>query len=216
MEKPLSEYRSLQQLFTRNLKSGLRPIEGGQYTFVSPVDGLLASYGSIDSNSSFRVKEQNYSLQEMLGSWEAAQRYENGLFMVFYLSPSNYHRFHAPFCGEVVKQWSLGKLSYPVNEWGLRFGKRPLSRNFRIISEIDCRDKQMAYVKVGALNVNSIHLTHKNTRLQKGEEVGYFAFGSTVILLFEENMIRVAEEVVSPTNVRVGMRIGEFIESEKS
>lgn len=216
MEKPLHEYRSLQQLFTRKLKAGLRPIAGGNNTFVSPVDGILATYGTVDSNISFRVKEQNYSLEEMLGSKEMAEKYEHGVYMIFYLSPSNYHRFHAPISGEVIKQWTLGNVSYPVNEHGLRLGKRPLSRNYRLISEMNFRNKRMAYVKVGALNVNSIHLTHKNNHLEKGEEVGYFAFGSTVILLFEENMIEVDQGLTSPTNVKVGEKIGEYKENKKS
>lgn len=212
MEKSLQEYKSLQQLFTRKLKAGLRPIQGEENTLVSPVDGVLAAFGTVDSNISFRVKEQNYTLEEMLGSRDGAETYKNGLYMIFYLSPSNYHRFHAPLSGEVVRRWTLGKNSYPVNEYGLRLGKRPLSKNYRVISEMKCHNKRMAYVKVGALNVNSIHLTHPNNRVEKGEEVGYFAFGSTVILLFEENMIEVSKEVQDPYSVKVGMMLGNFIE----
>lgn len=206
MEYPLEQYESLQQLFIRRLKKGTRPIDVDSKAIVSPVDGVLAKVGQITSESSFFVKGQDYSLEEMLGSKEDAVKYKGGMFYLFYLSPSHYHRIHSPVNGEIEKQWQLGSRSYPVNQSGLKYGRRPLSRNYRLISEVKVDSSHVAIVKVGALNVNSIHTTHETNHLEKGEEMAYFSFGSTVILLFEEGMIESDVKEV-PAEMTVGSRI---------
>ncbi|WP_078428879.1 phosphatidylserine decarboxylase [Alkalihalobacterium alkalinitrilicum] len=208
MEKPLHEYKSLHELFTRRLKEGTRPIDLNQHALVSPVDGVLAHVGSLNEQSAFRVKGQDYTLQEMLGSTEKSQVYCGGTFVILYLSPSHYHRIHSPISGRVLERWQLGNKSYPVNRQGLQYGKRPLSKNYRLITEVEVHHKRAAIVKVGALNVNSIHLTHDGKNVEKGKEIGYFSFGSTVILLFEHGLVELDPQLQCPTEVKVGMRIG--------
>ena len=107
--------------------------------------------------------------------------------MILYLSPTHYHRIHSPATGEIVDQWAKGKKSYPVNKWGLRYGKHPLSKNYRRITEIKLESGHMAVVKVGAMFVNSIEIVHEAEQITKGEELAYFTFGSTVVLLFEKD-----------------------------
>ncbi len=211
MEKPLKNYKSLHELFVRNLKADARKINEETNSIVSPVDGLIADLGTIASDCSFYVKNQHYSIREMLGSDDHAIKYMGGTYIILYLSPSDYHRIHTPISGTVVGSWTLGNKSYPVNEIGLKLGKKPLARNYRHITELEVQGgRKLAIVKVGALNVNSIHTTYEDEQLQKGKELAYFSFGSTVILLFEKDTFSVDDKIRVPTYVKVGMKIGTF------
>ncbi|MCT8139633.1 phosphatidylserine decarboxylase [Anaerobacillus sp. CMMVII] len=211
MEKPLHQYGSLQELFVRNLKEDARIINKEPKSIVSPVDGIMANVGQITENCSFHVKNQDYSLVEMLGNKNRAEKYKEGTYIILYLSPSHYHRIHTPVSGTVVGKWALGNKSYPVNELGLQLGKRPLSKNYRIITEIRMENgKHYSLVKVGAMNVNSIHPTFKGDNVRKGEEIGYFSFGSTVVLLFEKGTIHLDDSLTVPMDVQVGLKIGTF------
>lgn len=210
MEKPLKDYQNLHDLFTRKLKKEARKIDYQTHAIVSPVDGTFVQRGEISKDQRFFVKNQWYTLAEMLGSFEKSKTYQCGTYMIFYLSPSNYHRIHSPVEGSVLGHWILGGKSTPVNEWGITYGKRPFSTNYRHITEIENQNKKIAIVKVGALNVNSIELTNKKDVYEKGEEIAYFSFGSTVILLFEEGYVN---SIVSgePKLVQMGEKIGEQI-----
>ncbi len=209
MEKPLDHYGSLQELFVRNLKKDARVIDDNPNSIVSPVDGILAEIGQISEHCTFHVKNQDYTLLEMLGNKNRVKKYKDGTFIILYLSPSHYHRIHTPVSGTVVGKWALGNKSYPVNELGLKFGKRPLSRNFRLITEIRLKSgKYYSLVKVGALNVNSIHSTLSDNYVDKGEELGFFSFGSTVVLLFEKDTIKIDPALKAPMDIKVGMKIG--------
>ena len=107
--------------------------------------------------------------------------------MILYLSPSHYHRIHSPVTGKIVNNGHLGVKSYPVNKMGLKYGDRTLAKNYRMITEVKYRIWHIAIVKVGAMFVNSIEMIHKGTKLEKGGEMAYFSFGSTVVLLFEKD-----------------------------
>ncbi len=135
---------------------------------------MIAQAGKLENDTVFEVKGQTYRIDEMLGSIEAAQRYHNGMYFILYLSPSHYHRIHSPIDGEIVRQWTLGKRSYPVNNWGLRFGKRPLSRNYRVVTELNVDGSLLAVVKVGAMNINTIELTHPTNKFEKRRGNGLF------------------------------------------
>ncbi|MDG5786501.1 phosphatidylserine decarboxylase [Evansella sp. AB-P1] len=189
MEGTSSDYPSLHDFFVRNLKEGSRPLHEEVDSIVSPVDGKLSQLGVIDSENFFHVKEKDYSLATMLGLTNTTKRYEGGTYMLFYLSPRDYHRIHSPIKGHVVKRWAIGKYSEPVNQWGLLFGNSPLANNYRLITELEYNNKRMAVVKIGALNVNSVQTTHLNSSVERGEEIAYFTFGSSVILLFEKDMV---------------------------
>lgn len=211
MEKPLDEYGSLQELFVRNLKVDAREIDEDPKSVVSPVDGILADVGQVTEECAFHVKNQDYSLEEMLGNKKTTEKYKQGTYIILYLSPSHYHRIHTPVSGTIVGRWALGSKSYPVNALGLKLGKRPLSKNYRLITEVRLANaKHYALVKVGALNVNSIHPTSSKKAIKKGEEMAYFSFGSTVVLLFEKDFLTLDSAVKAPMEVQVGMKIGTY------
>ncbi|MEG0472101.1 MAG: phosphatidylserine decarboxylase [Solibacillus sp.] len=205
VSKSTEQFLSLHDFFTRHLKEEVRPVDQQPNKFTSPVDAKIEAFGEIVDGMTFTVKNKPYSLMDLLGNEAQAKRYENGQYIVFYLSPADYHRIHSPIDGHVKRQYVLGRKSYPVNQMGLTFGKKPLSHNYRMISEIEYNNEQTtAFIKVGATFVNSIELTNVTTTWQKGEEVGYFTFGSTVVMLFEENAVQFNERVVQGTMIKMG------------
>lgn len=212
MARPLAEYKHLHDLFIRTLKEGVRPIDNHPDVLISPVDGIVAEVSELKEETMFTVKGQRYSLSEMLGEKEA-ERYREGMVIILYLSPSHYHRIHCPIDSEVERQWTLGNRSYPVNHLGLRYGKRPLSRNYRVITELSHHGRSLALVKVGAMNVNTIELTHKEKKLNKGDEIGYFSFGSTVVLITEKGFLQ--KESIAPLGeIKMGERLALVLPTE--
>ncbi|URM34029.1 phosphatidylserine decarboxylase [Cytobacillus firmus] len=210
MEKNLHEYPTLHEFFIRRLKEDARVTDESPDSAVSPVDAVIEDIGDIREDRIITVKGKNYSISEMLGANKAG-KYAGGTYMIFYLSPSHYHRIHSPVTGKVTDQWILGLKSFPVNKWGLKYGRETLSKNFRSITEVKHGDSAIAIVKVGAMFVNSIELTHEGDQLEKGKEMAYFTFGSTVILLFEKGKFQLEKSIKTPAQIKVGERIGTLL-----
>jgi phosphatidylserine decarboxylase len=210
MEKTLSEFPTLHDLFVRRLHEKARKIDQIPQSVVSPVDAVIEDIGTILPSKEIEVKGKTYSVEEMLGDSKVLNKYINGLYMIFYLSPSHYHRIHSPVTGKVTKQWTLGRKSYPVNKLGLKYGRDTLSKNYRTITEVQTDFGHVAIVKVGAMFVNSIETTHKGIDLTKGNEMAYFSFGSTVILLFEKGVFQLNPSIQSPKDINIGESIGVF------
>ncbi|MEH7379871.1 phosphatidylserine decarboxylase [Bacillus sp. JJ1533] len=216
MEKSLTDFSTLHDLFVRHLKKNSRHIDSKENTVISPVDAVVEETGKITLTKEIIVKNKRYSIQEMIGDKDSLTKYIGGTFVILYLSPSHYHRIHSPISGVITKQWELGKKSYPVNRLGLKYGKDPLSKNFRKITEIRVKDSYVALVKVGAMFVNSIETTHTSDSVEKGEEIAFFSFGSTVILLFEKGSFTISPEITSATNIKVGEVLGTLTQEKKS
>ncbi len=202
LQQPRNSFGSLHDFFTRKLLDDARPI--ADTDVVSPVDGRIEICGPIEQQTSFQVKGIDYSLEELLGSKQAAARYSGGKYAILYLSPADYHRIHSPVNGTVKKQYMLGEKSYPVNRLGLTYGKAPISGNRRLITELDGPNGRLLVVKVGAMYVNSIELTELSDTWKKGAEVGYFSFGSTVALFFEGGTCEFEPEIRSGDQIKVG------------
>lgn len=207
-EYPLRDYKTLHHFFTRRLKPGTRPVDDREHSVVSPVDGVIEAFGTITEKLVINVKGKNYSLMDMLGKKEKVSGYASGSFLCIYLSPSHYHRIHSPFSAEVTDSWSLGDKSYPVNALGLKYGKETLSKNFRKITEFQHKYGRAALVKIGAMFVNSVEITLKDKFPVKGEEMAYFSFGSTVVLLFEKDTFTPVQNMRIPMEVKMGEAIG--------
>ncbi len=206
------EFQNLQEFFIRHLKEDARLIEVGKHVYTSPVDAKIESFGDIQKNTIFYVKGKSYDLKDLLAKEEIVDQYVNGKYIVFYLSPADYHRFHSPIDGKVVNQFTLGRKSYPVNSLGLTYGNQPISKNYRQITELVTNNgSRCAFIKVGAMFVNSIHITNTKEEWNKGEEVGFFGFGSTVVMLFNENSIQFLENVVQGTHIQVGQAFAHML-----
>lgn len=212
-ERALEEYPSLNEFFSRRLKQGARPIDAQEDSVISPVDAVITGIGTIKDGTILNIKGQTYTIAEMLGETEDTKAYLNGSYVVLYLSPTDYHRIHAPISGTIVKHVHHRGKVYPVNDFGLRHMKRVLSRNERLITYLRQGKAEIAVVKVGALNVASIQLSDqlKSSSVQKGDELAYFEFGSTVVLLFNEGSVRLGTELKEGTRVRMGEGIGRLL-----
>ncbi|MBU8568653.1 phosphatidylserine decarboxylase [Virgibacillus pantothenticus] len=213
MKKPLSDYQSLHQLFIRKLKPDCRSVYPHKNSIVSPVDGVISDFGSVRDVEDYKIKNKQIILEEMLGSKEKADIYRNGKYIVLYLSPRHYHRIHSPVNGKINGSWVLGSKSYPVNSIGFKYGNSPLSTNYRRITEIQSELGKIAVVKVGALNVNSIHLTCRSEHINSGEELGYFSFGSTVVLFIEKADFQFSTDITTNQDIQFGKKLGAISDS---
>ena len=213
-ERTASDFDSLASFFIRDINLNLRPVAKEKNAIVSPVDGVVQTVGMINPNQTFMVKGKDYSFAELTGFKSADHKYNGGCFAVLYLSPRHYHRFHSPVSCTYKKLAELGKRSYPVNTMGLKYGKDVLSKNYRYVYELTRADQQMLMIPVGAMNINSIVQTNTGNRLETGEELGYFAFGSTVILVFEKGMFTPSDNLTEGRELQVGQIIG-YAESQE-
>jgi len=198
---PPGGFRTFDEFFTRALRPGARPIEGDEQTLVSPADGKVESAGPIRAGSSFRVKDHDYSVGELLA--EDARRFEGGAFAIVYLSPRDYHRVHSPATGPVRAVRHVGGTLLPVNAFGVRAYPNLFARNERVVVFQQTEVGEVATIMVGAVGVGRISLSFDPTvmtnvgrapttvryddrsapRLARGDELGKFHLGSTAIVL---------------------------------
>lgn len=208
-EKRLDEYSSLNEFFTRRLKPGSRTIDDAADALVSPVDAKITACGPIRDGLLLQVKGQDYTLDELLNGSPRVPQYRHGYYWVLYLSPTDYHRIHSPCSGDVVETEHVPGRVYPVNEFGLTFMRRVLSRNERLVTYIRHESGEVAVVKVGALNVSSIRYVEPLPKvLERGGELAYFEFGSTVVLLTEDGTMEPRTDLKVGDTVRMGERLG--------
>jgi phosphatidylserine decarboxylase len=212
-EKPLSQYKTLNEFFTRRLKPGSREVHASADSLTSPVDALITGAGPIDKGTILNVKGQDYTIDELLNGSPRTANYMNGYYIVLYLSPTDYHRIHTPVSGRIVeREHVLGKV-YPVNDFGLTHMRRVLSRNERLITYMQHTGGETAVVKVGAMNVSSIQYVQPlKAEMAKGDELAYFEFGSTVVLLLEDDTFEPREAGLLGSKVAMGERLGSLIQ----
>lgn len=211
-EKDLRDYPTLNAFFVRRMKKECRPIESAQGSVVSPVDGRVVGIGKIEDGVIFNVKEQTYTLDEMLAHPHYTEVFRNGQYVVLYLSPTNYHRIHSPISGKIEGHHFRAGTVFPVNKFGLRYMKKVLSRNARLITYVKNEYTESAIVKVGAMNVSSIKLSDRliSKEVGKGDELAYFEFGSTVVLLFKGSTVQFNSTLTEGADVKMGEGIGKL------
>lgn len=182
-EKPLLEYKSLNELFTRRLRPGVRPLS--ESFCVHPADSRISQLGIIEKGSLLQAKGITYELAEFIGSSERAERYEQGAFLVYYLCPTDYHRVHSPIEGTIKEIKRLGVDLWPVHDESVKEIPQLFIRNERVVVTLNTQLGPVEVVFVGATNVGSIEI-YKNggDAVQKGEELGVFQFGSTVVMIY--------------------------------
>lgn len=210
-EKPVGDYETLLSFFIRRLKPGMRPMAMEPDVVISPVDGAIYAAGAIEDDQLWQIKGETYSLLDFLGGdRRMAEKFQDGQFMTIYLSPQDYHRIHVPFGGQVKQANYIPGSLFPVNPFALRNVTRLFARNERLATFLETRVGTMAVVKVGATIVGSVRVVygdyHTNAgrkaavdildggpRFAKGDELGRFEFGSTVILLFEKGQVKLRD-----------------------
>lgn len=222
--KDPDEYHTLNALFTRHLNTP-RDFCTDADIFISPCDSLITDAGMINGNKALQIKGMSYSVDDFFGdeiTLENKKTLLDGDYINFYLSPRDYHRYHVPIDMQVTKAVHIAGKLYPVNIPTLKRKVDLFIENERVVLECKTIEGKLFYlVLVGALNVGKMELSfepliHTNTglggvyeydnlHLKKGEDLGCFQMGSTIIFLAPKDMIT--------TNVTVGscVRYGETI-----
>jgi phosphatidylserine decarboxylase len=227
-ELDLRAYPSFGEFFARRLRPGLRPIEGAPRTIVSPCDGVLAARGEAIDGALVQAKGLTYSLEELVVDRELAARLRGGAYATVYLSPRDYHRVHTPVDARLVRYDYVPGALWSVNPRVAARRERLLVRNERVVIVLDAgRLGHVAVVMVGAVGVGNIALAHApesvtwraagerrriepeagTITVERGDELGAFRLGSTVVMVFEPGRISLAGEVGQA--LRCGERMGE-------
>ncbi|MBV1790494.1 phosphatidylserine decarboxylase [Marinobacterium sp. D7] len=221
-------YPSFNEFFTRALKDGVRPIDPAADALVSPCDGAVSQAGAISYGRLIQAKGRGYSLTTLLGGCaERAEPFINGSFATLYLSPKDYHRVHMPVSGTLREAIYVPGDLYSVNHATAHGVESLFARNERLVTIFDTEYGPMAMVLVGAMIVAGIEtvwsgpvapqsrkpqtlysrLNPAPVRLEKGQEMGRFHLGSTVILAFGADVLRWEESLTHGAEVVLGRRI---------
>jgi phosphatidylserine decarboxylase len=220
-------YPSFNAFFTRALRPGVRPLEGTERDLVSPVDGTLSQFGTVREGQLLQAKGLHYSASDLLADESAVRRYEGGGFACIYLAPYNYHRIHMPLAGRLsATRYVPGQL-FSVNAATARVVPGLYARNERVVCEFDTECGPLAVVMVGALFVGSIETVFAGEinppgrrggrvsaveagigrQIARGEELGRFNMGSTVVLLLGNRATRFAETLGTGATLRLGQAL---------
>jgi phosphatidylserine decarboxylase len=231
-----SGFVDFNDFFTRELAEGARPVDSSPESVVSPADGIMSASGLIDGNSLLQAKGIHYSLEDLLATDLAdAALFENGSFATMYLAPYNYHRVHSPLSGHLIAARYVPGRLYSVNQTTVGLLPGLYTRNERLICHFRTAAGPMAVIFVGALNVGSvstpwtgrIRVRKKGVvddldvnpaiapvEVEKGQMVGWFNMGSTVILLLPPGACKWREDLVTGSRVRMGEAIGKLAISQ--
>jgi len=227
---PITSFRSLQDFFVRALLPEARTVDTDPYAFVSPCDGAWGESGIVTEGMLLQIKGRPYSLGALLGDDTSAEQFEGGSYATIYLSPRDYHRFHAPCDVDVARLRYLPGTLWPVNRAGVEGVDALFAQNERICALMDLpapgRRNALCIVAVGATLVGKVRVNFDSLasnlpgaavqeriygeeapRLVKGEEWGRFEFGSTLVVVTAPGVARL-EGHESGTSVRMGARIG--------
>ena len=225
-------YPDFNHFFIRKLKPELRPIAEGLNEIASPVDGIISQFGLIRDGRLFQAKGSDYSLHELLGmNQQSTTAFEQGSYITLYLAPKDYHRVHMPYTATLqTMKYIPGKL-FSVQEAVVKRVKGIFTRNERVITWFETAAGPMAIILIGAIIVGSIQTRwhgvvnrgrdrviqrwdYTNTAptiLEKGEELGHFKLGSTVIVLFNEAIkINWSGQVSESSTIKYGQLLATF------
>ena len=218
----IASYTSFNDFFTRALKPGARPL--AQADLICPVDGAISQFGPIAKDQVFQAKGHTYSTTALVGGdAAAAARFDNGHFATLYLSPRDYHRIHMPCAGELTRMVHVPGDLFSVNPTTARGVPGLFARNERVVCFFDSANGPFVLVLVGATIVGSMatgwhglvnpprpgkvrtwDYADQNIRLKKGDEMGRFLLGSTVVMLFPAGPLRFNPDWVPARAIRLG------------
>lgn len=218
--KDINSYTNFNDFFTRKLTREARPISLNKDNLISPADGRLFAYENIDINKMFQIKGSYYKLNDLLQDDTLANIYKNGTCVVVRLAPIDYHRFHFPDSGVSSDTKKIDGLYYSVNPISLQKVVEIYCQNKREFTKFKSDNfDDIILIEVGATCVGSIIQTYTpNTPINKGDEKGYFKFGgSTVIMLFKENVVTIDDDIIQNTisGFETKVNMGEIIGKKK-
>ncbi|MDG6778185.1 archaetidylserine decarboxylase [Thiomicrorhabdus sp. zzn3] len=230
IEEDLEAYPHFNAFFTRALKPELRPVDADPLTWVSPVDGLISQSTPIEQNRIIQAKCHDYTVEALVGGdIEYAKQFHNGEAAVIYLSPKDYHRIHMPADGKLVSMTYVPGDLFAVNPATVRNIDGLFARNERVVVRFENDHGPFCLIMVGAVFVGSIEtvwegkitpeydpvLRHwdyqqQNLHYRKGDEIGRFNMGSTVVLLTPEGQLPELGQIRQNTPIKMGEKIARY------
>jgi phosphatidylserine decarboxylase len=215
-----TEFKSLHDCFTRELRPGLRPADPDPAIVVSPSDGIIGAFGRIADTELFQIKGAPYSLLDLLGDPALVEQHRNGRFITLRLTSSMYHRFHAPCDCRIERVSFIHGDVWNVNPIALKRVERLFCKNERAVLQTRLPSGEaLTLVPVAAILVASIRLHFLDVTLnaqsrgpivfpcdasvRKGDELGWFEHGSTIIVLAPEHF-EFSENVADGARIRAG------------
>jgi phosphatidylserine decarboxylase len=219
----LDDYSSFNDFFTRALKPDARPLAKDPAAILCPADGKISQAGIIEDGRLLQAKGHQYSLRALVG--EDAGEFSGGSFATVYLAPHNYHRVHLPVSGTLVRTTAIPGELFSVNSRTEAAIDNLFARNERLVCRFETDHGAMLVVLVGALIVASIETvwpgpaspyrrlehTHLRESLQRGDEIGRFLLGSTVIVCFQPGRAQLAADVRTGAAVQMGRSLGTLL-----
>jgi phosphatidylserine decarboxylase len=222
----LASYTSFNDFFTRALKADARPLTAAE--FACPVDGAISQFGPIEHDQIFQAKGHRYSTTALVGGdAQLASQFDHGAFATLYLSPRDYHRIHMPCDATLTRMIYVPGALFSVNPTTARGVPGLFARNERVVCVFDTAFGPFVLVLVGATIVGSMatvwhgvvnpprgaqvrewNYEGRNIVLKKGEEMGRFLLGSTVVLLFPKGTIEFNPEWKPERSIRMGETMG--------
>ena len=230
-ECEITDYRQFEHFndfFIRQLKPSARPLANYPNTITSPADGFISMLGQIKQGQAIQAKGIDYSIENLLGDPTLATCFKNGAFATVYLSPKDYHRVHMPTAGQAIKSIYVPGQLWPVKPSLVNKTPALFTKNERLSVIFETEHGKMAVVFVGAFIVGQIgtvlngmikpetqtkHIDHPNANsrpFNKGDELGYFCLGSTVIVLWESKHIEWSKQYQPNHPIKMGEMIGYF------
>ena len=231
LEENPQVFLSFNHFFTRELKREVRPLTKVKNAVACPADGAVSQAGNITDGKIFQAKGMSYSTVDLLGGdADRAKPFDGGTFATIYLSPKDYHRLHMPLTGKLKEMVHIPGKLFSVNTATTRSVPGLFARNERVAAIFDTEAGPMALVLVGAIFVSSIetvwhgvvtpptvptvgtwYYDHKPITLNKGEEMGRFNMGSTIIVLFGKDKVQWDSGFKADELVNLGEKIGRFM-----
>lgn len=228
-EQDISRYATFNEFFVRALTPEARPITAKPNYVACPVDGTVSEAGDIMKDHLFQAKGHFFSVSELLGGDELlAKMFSGGRYATIYLAPHDYHRIHMPVDARLKKMIHVPGRLFSVQPWTVRSIPRLFARNERVVCLFTSSCGPIAMVLVGAINVAAIETawsglvtpphgkqisefdySHTEKDFRKGQEMGRFNMGSTVILLTTQK-VQWAKQLNHGTRVKMGQAIGAF------
>ena len=219
-------YATFNEFFTRALKPGARPLAEANY--VCPVDGAISQFGRIEHDQLFQAKGHTYSTTALVGGDAAlAAQFQNGSFATIYLSPKDYHRIHMPCDGRLTRMIYVPGELFSVNPVTARGVPSLFARNERVVCMFDTAQAEFVLTLVGATIVGSMatvwhgvvnpprtgevrewKYADQQIHLKKGDEMGRFLLGSTVVMLFPKDSLSFNLQWTPALPVRMGEVMG--------
>jgi phosphatidylserine decarboxylase len=222
-----TDYPSFNAFFTRELKPGARPIDADPHSICSPADGSVQQAGQVSYGRMIQVKGMTFSAGELLGAEPTdVEPFDGGAFMTIYLAPHNYHRVHAPLEGKLRRLHFIPGSRFSVNRATANAIPGLFARNERVACLFDGKHGAYWLVFVGAMNVASIStawageiVSGRETMCKdfdaetapsfnKGDYIGHFNLGSTVIIIFPRNTVSWDPSLQPHSTLTVGRSIG--------